>query len=81
MITVKEVRSFQRNVKKAWNKLEEMFTKHVKSVLHLILNKALTFTQKDIYHRFSNLNEKMQSLEKELPQWTLNIYKEFISPL
>ena len=46
MITVKEVRSFQRNVKKAWNKLEEMFTKHAKSVLHLILNKVLTLPKK-----------------------------------
>ena len=30
----------------AWNKLEEMFTKYVKSVLHLILNKALTLPKK-----------------------------------
>ena len=57
------------------------------------LKESLSFTQSDIDHRFSNVNEKLQSLEKELlstkedvgiiettePIWALEIQRKLVN--
>ena len=56
------------------------------------LKESLSFTQNDVDHRFLNLNEKMQNLEKELlstkedvgviqttePTWSLEIRRKLV---
>ena len=56
------------------------------------LKESLSFTQNDVDHRFLNLNEKMQSLEKELlstkedvgviqitePTWSLEMRRKLV---